>query len=175
MTDDVKLTETILPTGECRATVFGGATAVRWAMGDAPEGKNRSGVGGNFWFDDGTIYSYGRHFPVARHVRAVGGGPPFVLLTTRTRSNTTAKHVRAVRNACGRTAWTTVVFHVADVMADSAAKHGENLASIRAEVAVLTELARRAVTKGPIYLSQAADLTAAGNAYAKMIGLPDRV
>jgi len=173
MTDDVKLTETILPTGECRAAVFGAATAGRWAYGSAPEGKNRSG--GNFWFAGGVIYSYGRHFPVARHVRAVGGGPPFVLLTTRTHSVTTATHVRAVKNACGRTAGTTVVFPVADVLADGAAKHRENLTAIRAEVAALTELARRAVTKGPIYLSRAADLTAAGNAYATMIGLPDRV
>jgi len=151
--------------------VFGSATADAWATGLVAAGRNRSG--GNFWFDGGTIYSYGRHFPVARRVRAAGGGPPFVLLTTRTYSVTTARHVRAVRAACGRTP--TPTFAVADVLADDRQAHVENLVSIRAAVAAAIELARKARTNRPAHLSRAAAMAAAGNAYAAAVGLPDRV
>ena len=58
----------------------------------------------NFYFDGDTIYSYGRHFPLARHISA---GPEHnrrraVILTTKGYSSTTAKHKRIVDDAlCG--------------------------------------------------------------------------
>jgi hypothetical protein len=54
---------------------------------------------GNFYFDGAVIYSYGRHFPIAKHVTN-SNGEKAVLFTTSSYSNTTAKHIHAVRHAC---------------------------------------------------------------------------
>ncbi len=48
----------------------------------------------SMYFEGDTIYSYGGHFPIAKHV---GNGK--VLFTTDTHSKTTAKHIAHVRNA----------------------------------------------------------------------------
>lgn len=53
---------------------------------------------GNFYFDGDTIYSYGRHFPIARHVVGKNGARA-ILFTTRGYSPTTSKHLRFVRQA----------------------------------------------------------------------------
>lgn len=47
----------------------------------------------NFYFEGDTIYSYGRHFPIAIHKDG------FVLFTKRRYSNTTAKHISCVAQA----------------------------------------------------------------------------
>lgn len=53
-----------------------------------------SGRAGNLFFEDGKIYSYGRHFCIARHL------PNGVIaMTTRGYSNSTAQHISKVRNA----------------------------------------------------------------------------
>jgi len=59
-----------------------------WASQQQSHGKANS-----FYFDGATIYSYGRHFPIAT---IVGQD---VLFTMRTYSNTTAKHVGMARRA----------------------------------------------------------------------------
>jgi len=56
--------------------------------------KSRSAAkGSSFYFDGDTIYSYGAHFPIARHYKGV------VLYTSRTYSVTTAKHKGIVCSA----------------------------------------------------------------------------
>lgn len=47
----------------------------------------------NFYFNNDTLYSYGSHFAIAKHVNNA------VLFTTRTYSVTTAKHIRYVKSA----------------------------------------------------------------------------
>jgi len=66
-----------------------------WAHRTQDEARNRQG---NLYFSGDTIYSYGSHFPIARHVTN-DGGERAVLLTTRTYSVTTASHCSAVRSA----------------------------------------------------------------------------
>lgn len=61
-----------------------------WANKVQSEARNSSG---NFYFRGDTIYSYGGHFPIAKHIE---GG---ILMTYRTYSNTTAKHIGCVRMA----------------------------------------------------------------------------
>ena len=61
-----------------------------WASQVQMNGRNSNN---NFYFDDGTIYSYGKHFPIATIVGDI------VLFTLRTYSNTTAKHIGKVRSA----------------------------------------------------------------------------
>ncbi len=48
---------------------------------------------------DNTIWSYGRHFAIAKHVTN-DRGQTAVLFTTRGYSNTTSKHIRHVQHAC---------------------------------------------------------------------------
>jgi hypothetical protein len=60
---------------------------------------------GNFFFTGDTIYSYGHHFPIARHVGGV------VLFTTRGYSVTTAGHKGHVESTFApttRNTWRTI-------------------------------------------------------------------
>ncbi len=59
--------------------------------------KKNNGAGSNFFWDEDTIYSYGRHFPIARVIER--NGKKAVLFTTRGYSNTTAGHIREVKSA----------------------------------------------------------------------------
>lgn len=74
-------------------TVFNdsGQVAHVWAQQSQPSGKNKSG---NIYFRDTTIYSYGRHFPIARFV-----SPGVVLFTDRDYSRTTSGHKQDCRRA----------------------------------------------------------------------------
>lgn len=63
-------------------------------------------TGSHFYFDGDTIYSYGSHFPIARHYKGV------VLFTTESYSSTTAKHKGYVRRACSH----LPIFYVSKVM-----------------------------------------------------------
>ncbi len=56
--------------------------------------ENARTTNNSMFIDKDTIYSYGRHFAIAKHVNGK------VLFTTRRYSNTTAKHIRHVLNAC---------------------------------------------------------------------------
>lgn len=64
--------------------------------------SRQQATGSHFFFQGDTIYSYGRHFPIARHYKGC------VLFTTRDYSNTTSRHKSIVRSACTHMR----VFHV---------------------------------------------------------------
>lgn len=70
----------------------------------------RNGGRNNFYFEGPVIYSYGSHFPIARHVEH--NGKPAILFTTRSYSTTTARHISEVRGAIPSSA---TVFPVANV------------------------------------------------------------
>ena len=74
-------------------TVFTDASQVAhlWANKKQESAKNS---GHNFFFQGDTIYSYGSHFPIARHFKDV------VLFTLRTYSVTTSSHISMTRGAC---------------------------------------------------------------------------
>lgn len=59
--------------------------------------KKNTGQGSNFYWDEDTIYSYGRHFPIARFVDTPRG--KCVFFTRRTYSVTTGGHISEVRQA----------------------------------------------------------------------------
>lgn len=61
-----------------------------WAHQSQPEARNAKG---SIYFNGDTIYSYGSHFPMARHVNGA------VLFTTRSYSTTTAQHLSMTRGA----------------------------------------------------------------------------
>jgi hypothetical protein len=67
-----------------------------WANKVQDEATNQ---GRSFYFWKETIYSYGRHFPIAKHVQDQGGND-YILFTERGYSNTTSKHIAITRGAC---------------------------------------------------------------------------
>lgn len=71
----------------------------------------------NFYFDGDTIYSYGSHFPIAKHFKDV------VLFTLRSYSNTTAKHISYVRSAASH----LTKVYCKDVVAASFGNHSDNV------------------------------------------------
>src|SRR5271155_4054848 len=79
-----------------------------WAHRTQEDARNGQG---NLYFTGDTIYSYGGHFPIARHV-ANEAGERAVLFTTATYSVTTSGHCSAVRSAIPSG---TPVFHVRSV------------------------------------------------------------
>lgn len=62
-----------------------------WANKEQSEGRNANG---SMYFNNDSIYSYGSHFCIARHL-----DNNTILFTTRSYSNTTSKQVSIVRNA----------------------------------------------------------------------------
>lgn len=66
-----------------------------WANQSQEEARN---PGNNFYFYGDTIFSYGSHFPIAKHVKDKKGRKA-VLFTTRGYSVTTSKHLHIVRLA----------------------------------------------------------------------------
>ena len=66
-----------------------------YANQSQPTGRNSNG---SFYFEDKTIYSYGRHFPIAAIVNN-SQGIEAMLFTFRTYSNTTSKQISIVRSA----------------------------------------------------------------------------
>jgi hypothetical protein len=93
-----------------------------WAHRTQGDARNRQG---NLYFEGDTIYSYGSHFPIARHVVDKADGRA-VLFTTASYSATTSGHCSAVRSAIPSG---IPVFHVPEVYADTTANgsHEENL------------------------------------------------
>ena len=77
-----------------------------WAHKSQSYGRSASML-----FEDETIFSYGKHFPMARHITDKDGNA-CVLFTTRTRSVTTANHLRLVSRAIPDG---VPVYHVANV------------------------------------------------------------
>lgn len=86
-----------------------------WANQTQNEARNS---GNTFYFNGDTIYSYGSHFPIARHTQSV------VLFTTDKYRQTTAKHMSIVRRAIPSF---KKVFFVTNVMASTKAEHAQNV------------------------------------------------
>jgi len=66
-----------------------------WAHKTQDSARNANG---SFFFRNGIIFSYGEHFPIAKHVTG-RKGQPGVLFTSKSYSNTTARHCSRVRGA----------------------------------------------------------------------------
>jgi hypothetical protein len=71
---------------------------VAHAWANQTQEEARTASNGSLYFDKESIFSYGRHFTIAKHVSNKKGANA-VLFTTRGYSNTTAKHISIVRHA----------------------------------------------------------------------------
>jgi hypothetical protein len=149
-----------------RETYPGREIAHHWHRNKVPSGR-----ASNFYFVNGTIYSYGSHFPIARHV-INRRGERAIFFTTRTYSNTTARHLSYTRRAIPSG---ELVFHVHNPNADIKSEHRANLEWIKNEVMEAIDKASRARSNKPYYDGRALRLIQEGNAYAAWVGLKDRL
>jgi hypothetical protein len=145
-----------------------------WAHRTQEDARNKQG---NLYFERDTIYSYGSHFPIARHV-VNKAGDRAILFTTRTYSVTTSGHCSAVRSAIPSD---IQVFHVPNVRADWYGKselttddHSLNLADYaeRVEKHVVTSARARSSYAKEWNHSYAVRLRDEAIAYCAFFGLP---
>lgn len=90
-----------------------------WASN--PEKENK---GSNMFTRDGVIYSYGTHFPIARHYKGA------ILFTSEGYSNTTAKHKSIVRGACSHKTVFTVPNVLRNPCGEGVRNYGKQLADM---------------------------------------------
>ena len=128
---------------------------------------------GNVFFNGDTIYSYGEHFPIARHVTNKRGCKA-VLFTTAHYSVTTSSHCAAVRQAIPTG---TLVFRVPnladDVWNGQRIDHDANLNYFVTETAQHITTASRARSTRAITsnLELARNLVESARAYGKFFGV----
>ena len=116
--------------------------ANNWAQ---KTGKGRNGF--NMFYEGDTIYSYGHHFPIARHTVDVDG-EAVILQTTAKWSVSTAKHKGIVWSAAYGQAKS---FTVADINAADDDAHQANLADYKARIEAALNTAFRARTYTEMY------------------------
>lgn len=120
----------------------------------------------NMFFNGDTIYSYGHHFPMARHVKTLDGHA-IVLMTMRTYSNTTSNHLREVRQAIRH----LTVIDCVNPTANYPREHTENLLAIRKECFETLTKATRSRTYTEWLLQSADNLARQHAAYRRAFGL----
>jgi hypothetical protein len=145
-----------------------------WADRTQDEARNRQG---NLYFTGDTIYSYGSHFPIARHVTN-HAGERAVLFTTATHSVTTSSHCSAVQSAIPSG---IPIFHVPNVCHGrysgselTADDHAGNLADYadRIEKHVITSARARSSYTKEWNHGHAVRLRDEAIAYSAFFGLP---
>jgi Ni/Co efflux regulator RcnB len=137
-----------------------------WAHQAQEHAKNGKG---SFYFDGNTIYSYGAHFPIAKHI--VRNGEKAILFTADSRSVTTAGHKSRVSRAIPPA---TRVFTVASLgIYANAPDHKANLNHYAKELATAAKKATRARSEWNRghYLNSITRLTAEAKAYAEFFGV----
>lgn len=110
-----------------------------WAQQTQSEGR-----GSNMFFDGVSIYSYGRHFEIARFIR-----PGIVFLTTRDYSVSTSRHKHIVRNA---------ISHKQVFTVPSMDNHDENVKYFITEISRLDKAIRSSITHAGIYARDLGEL-----------------
>ena len=127
-----------------------------WAHRARPSGRASS-----FYFEGDTIYSYGSHFPIARHYKGV------VLMTTRGYSNTTAQHISAVRMACSHKS----VFNVERPDRDPSKADIANYKEGIEQAAMAAVLARSSKNRK---LHELSELVIEANSFCELFGFKTR-
>lgn len=153
-----------------------------WANQTQADGRASS-----IFFDGPSIFSYGRHFEIARIVRApykasVTKGSDargIILLTSRSYSVTTRKHKSDVMRAIDGTAYRVFVAPRVDAAGDKwtgrrerLIRHRENVDYYLAEMETAKRKALKATTRANVYASAAMDKAAECRAYIAAFKLP---
>lgn len=142
-------------------TVFSDLSAIAhlWANKSQQSARNSAT---NFYVEGDTIFSYGGHFPIAKHVTN-NKGEAAVLFTERSYSNTTAKHIRI--------AWQAASHKNLIRCFNPNTTHAENfnwwLRSAENEAANLAK-----AKKPEIYINNIAAIKAKAEKYAEFYNIP---
>jgi hypothetical protein len=147
-------------TGRVKHVVPTGEVAHLWAHKVQDSARNSQG---NVFFEQDTIYSYGHHFPIARHVTSKSGKQA-ALFTTRTYSPTTSGHCSMVRSAISH----LTVFHVSDASGNDYKKY---LADYGKRISETLLKAARARKSKEWHHNEALELRAEAVNYAKFFHL----
>lgn len=123
-----------------------------WAHREHKSARNQ---GRTLFHEDGVIYSYGYHFPIARLVDGV------VLMTTENYSVTTSHHISMVRRAIP---WNILVFNVPEVTADC--NHRRNHDDYKVRIDETLKKAAKARSNRDYYITAAAHVVDQANAYS---------
>lgn len=127
-----------------------------WANQLQDEARNS----GNFYFNGSTIYSYGGHFPIAKHIEV--NGQKAVLFTTRGYSNTTARHIAVTRQAAN---------HLNVIKCNNPnATYGENFESWKKDAELVAAKLPKA-KKPEKYLNELEYINSQANKYAHFFGV----
>jgi hypothetical protein len=131
--------------------------------------SQQSGRGGNLFFEGDSIYSYGRHFEIARFVARKK--QTVVLLTTRTYSHSTSSHVSMTWRAVSH----QKIFHVP--LANETSKNNPRawFEYYRGCVDGSLEKASRARKNREWYFNSAIASAKEGNEFAEYFGLRQRI
>jgi hypothetical protein len=127
-----------------------------WANQLQEEARNS----GNFYFYKKTIYSYGAHFPIAKHIEK--DGERAVLFTTRGYSNTTARHISVTRQAASHL--NVIKCH------NPTATHEENFNRWKIDAELVAAKLPKA-KKPEKYLNELEYINSQANKYAQFFGL----
>lgn len=122
---------------------------------------------GRIFFQGDTIYSYGRHFPIARHTKDKSGRH-VILFTTQTYSSTTAGHCNETRGAIPPD---VPLFHVNNVYAKPTM---EDVSSYAARIAELALSASRAKARQLWLIGQLEKLVTEANDFCVAFGFRTR-
>lgn len=143
----------------------------RWARDNPaqwPAGQSR-----NVLFEGPTLYSYGRHFPLAHWADDAHGQRCVLANLSEKRSVSTSRHQRLVEDAVRGSTPAAAVHDVANPLAEGRAAHEDNLTAIRLEInTTLSTLRRaRAVWRKAAETDEVDRLVDGAKAYASAFGL----
>lgn len=137
--------------------------AHKWAAQTTNAGK-----GSSFYYEGRTIYSYGRHFPIATFTDAVdANGERVVLFTSQGYSNSTAKHINHARSALN--GLNVRVFSVPEVDT-CAVSHARNVDAYAARFVESLEKASRARKYSAMHMADAEKAQADAADYCAIFG-----
>lgn len=141
-----------------------------WAQQSQSEGR-----GPNFFFDGPALFSYGRHFCVARFVQPEDKGRPVVLLNSTRYSTSTNRHQSYARGAVY--GLPVRVFNVPDTDAHGREpwRHERNLTHYANTIAAHVQSAARSRKYGEHELRAAERIAAEGARYCQAFELPKRL
>lgn len=134
-----------------------------WAQQTKDQGRN-----GNLSHTGTTIYSYGRHFPIARFTGIKSPAGEIVLFTSRGYSNSTVKHKAYVMQALY--GLPVQIIYCFNPEAEFSNEHNENLSKMCDEFDALIVLASKARTRAMAYIVEARQLHLAAVEYLTYMG-----
>jgi hypothetical protein len=141
------------------------AVAHAWSRQDQERGREADKTGGRIFFEGPTIYSYGRHFPIATFYQRKGK-EKIVLFTKREYSPTTSAHMGAARGAVSHH---RIIYCESPTDAESG-NHGDNMRHWESAAQSLALKLSKA-TKPEKYLSQIANLRREMQEYAEYFSI----